>query len=217
MIGVSTRRCYVAWCGEASLSRARDKFRLDSAGQFFTAARCVSATDYLRPSPQSVWLVLCLWHPCGTMLDLGAGLDDAMPGLSHQARTVLAALVACGGRTGSVERFAHSAGLTSRYQLARLLRREGLPQVEELGAWIYTLVRLLDWETSRVSLCKSALCSGEDPGNGYRRVQHVCGLRWSEARAIGFDHVLVRFIQRCTRRDVALEQGPGQQSALGVA
>ncbi len=149
------------------------------------------------------------------MLDLTATLGDAMPGLSQQARTVLAALVACGGRTGSVERFAHNAGLTSRYQLARLLRREGLPQVEELGAWIYTLARLLDWETYRVSLCKSALCSGAEPGNGYRRIRHVCGVRWSEARAIGFDHMLVKFVQRCTRGDVALEQG--QQSALGVA
>jgi len=149
------------------------------------------------------------------MLDLTAALDDAMPGLSPQARTVLAALVARGGRTGPVDGFAHSAGLTSRHQLARLLRREGLPQVEELGAWVYTLARLVDWETSRVSLCKSALWSGADPGNGYRRIQHVCGVHWTEARAIGFDNVLVRFIQRCSRGDVALQQG--QQSALGVA
>ncbi len=151
------------------------------------------------------------------MLDLAAALDDAMPGLSPQARTILAALVACGGRTGSVERLAHSAGLTSRYQLARLLRREGLPQVEELCAWIYALARLVEWETSRVSLCESALRSGAEPGSGYRRVRHVCGVRWSEARAIGFDHMLVRFIQRCTRGGVAVQAGPEQESALGVA
>jgi len=86
-----------------------------------------------------------------------------------------------------------------------------------LGAWIYTLARLVDWETYGVSLCRSALWSEADPGNGYRRIQRVCGVHWSGARAIGFDNMLVRFIQRCSRGDVALRGGSGQESSLGVA
>jgi len=131
------------------------------------------------------------------MLDLCSAIACATPWLSTRGQRVLAAVVARQGRTGSVESFARDIGLTSRHQLARLLRQEGLPQLQELDAWIYTLARLADWETSRLSLCKRALSSSEDPANAYRRIQLLCGLRWSEARAIGFNHMLVRFAQRC--------------------
>lgn len=151
------------------------------------------------------------------MFDLAGALQEAVPWVSPQGRATLAALVACQGRTGSVEGFARSIGFTSRHQLARLLQRDGLPQVEELSVWIYALARLLDWETSRVSLCKEALWSEEDPGNRYRRVQQVCGVRWSEARAMGFDHMLVRFVHRCAWRDVAPERCLSQQAAGDAA
>ena len=110
---------------------------------------------------------------------------------------MLSALVGCEGRIGSAETFAAYAGFTSRHQLARFLQREALPPIDELSAWIYTLARLWDWERSHVSLCRRALWSGEDPGNCYRRIQHLCRVRWSEARTMGFDHVLVKFVQRC--------------------
>ena len=151
------------------------------------------------------------------MLDLHSIILEAMPWLSARSRQVLTALVTHQGHAGSADGFARRAGLSSRHQLARLLKRERLPQLEELGAWIYTLARLLDWETSRVSLCRSALCAGDDPGNAYRRIQHLCGLRWSEARAIGFDHMLVRFVQRCLGDRAAVGDRPGQRSVCGAA
>jgi len=143
------------------------------------------------------------------MLSLQTALQQAVPWLSPHGHAILGALVACEGQIGSADTFAHGAGFTSRHQLARLLRREGLPPIEELSAWIYTLARLLAWETSHVSLCKSALWSGDDPGDHYRRVQHLCGVRWSEARAMGFDQLLVRFVQRCGSRDLQVEQSAG--------
>ena len=140
------------------------------------------------------------------MLDLRTAVPQAVPWLSPLGHKILSTLIACDGKIGSVEVFAHNAGFTSRHQLARLLHREGLPPLEELGAWVYTLGRLLDWEASHVSLCKSALWSGDDPGTHYRRIQHLCGVRWSEARTVGFDHMLVRFVQRCGRRDRGIAQ-----------
>lgn len=143
------------------------------------------------------------------MLNLQTTLQQAVPWLSPGGRAILAALIACEGQTRPVETFARNAGFTSRHQLARILQREGLPPLEELGAWIYALGRLLDWEMSHVSLCRSVLWAGGDPGDHYRRVRHLCGVRWSEARAMGFDHLLVRFVQRCGSRDLQVEQSAG--------
>ena len=147
------------------------------------------------------------------MVDLRTALQEAMPGLSGRCWMVLSALVARGGVIGSAQDFARTLGFTSRHQLARLLHREGLPQLQELGAWVYTLARLLDWETTRQSLCKNALGAGEDPASLYRRVQHACGVRWSEARAIGFDHMLVRFVQRRSRNALPLGESVSKQTA----
>jgi hypothetical protein len=149
------------------------------------------------------------------MLDLCSALADATPWLSAKGRRVFTAVITRQGRTGSAENLARGVGLTSRHQLTRLLRQEGLPQLQELSAWVYTLARLLDWEVSRVSLCRGALGFGEDPGNAYRRIQHLCGIRWSEARAIGFDHMLIRFVERCSVEHA----GPArnEQSARDVA
>jgi len=147
------------------------------------------------------------------MLDLRPALRRALPWLSPQGHAILGALIACEGRIGTAERFAHSAGFRSCHQVARLLDREGLPPIKELSAWIYTLARLLAWEASRISLCRSALWLAEDPGNCYRRVQHLCGVRWSEARAMGFDHMLVRFVQRCGKRTLSLEGSVTKQTA----
>ena len=150
------------------------------------------------------WCAVCLLHPRNAQS--ATALQQAVPWLSPHGHDILGALVACEGRTRPVEAFAHNAGFTSRHQLARVLQRDGLPPLEELGAWIYVLERLWDWEMSHVSLCKSALWSGEDPGDHYRRVQRLCGVRWSEARAMGFNQVLVRFVQRCGSRDLQREQ-----------
>ena len=78
------------------------------------------------------------------------------------------------------------------------------------------LVRLLEWEESHVSLCMSALWSGKDPGNDYRRVQRICGVRWSEARTEGFGHMLVKFVQRCGERDMMLRGRVSQRRACGA-
>jgi len=81
--------------------------------------------------------------------------------------------------------------------LARALRREGLPPLEELAAWTRILYWLLEAERSDTSLFILAQQTGIDPAVAYRLVHRTTGLRWVEARRAGLAAVVRRFRDRC--------------------
>jgi hypothetical protein len=137
------------------------------------------------------------------MASLAMELHSALPHLSLPVRLILDALVLAGGRIHSADRFANSCGLRSRYQLAGLLRRDGLPQIEELTGWISVLLMLLQGETSALSLYRWALEHRQCPPTCYRVVKRVTGTTWCRVRAEGFQRLLERFVARCDQLQCA--------------
>jgi hypothetical protein len=133
-----------------------------------------------------------------------AVLDQALPWLSPLARAMLAQFALTPGRGEPCATLAQRAGCRDRHQLARLLKREGLPNAEELSAWLRVLSWLYECERTGRSLCQQALALGLDPASCYRTVTWVTGLKWSAVRARGFNVMLVRFLDRCrTTRTLA--------------
>ena len=86
------------------------------------------------------------------MEPLALQLGCAVPQLSARGHEILALLANSGARIQSADSVALRLGLHSRHQVARALRREGLPQIEELCAWIKVLHLLLEWEHTHRSL-----------------------------------------------------------------
>ena len=72
-------------------------------------------------------------------LPLASALLTRLPWLSAQGRAVINVLVCENGRVGSADLVAVRLGLGTRFQLARLLRREGLPPYEVLTGWASVL------------------------------------------------------------------------------
>jgi hypothetical protein len=120
-----------------------------------------------------------------------------MPQLSACGHEIVALLAASGGRIGSADSFARGLGLRSRHQLARALRREGLPQIEELCAWIKTLQWLLAWEHTHQSLFALALEAALRPPTCYRLVKRVTGKTWRQTCTDGFAITLLSLVNRC--------------------
>lgn len=106
-------------------------------------------------------------------------------------------LVAQKGYSGPAHQFALTVGMRSRFQLARVLEREGLPALEELAAWIRVLLWVAHWEASGTSLSRRALSEIRDPAVCYRTVERVTGVPWSKVRVRGFDWVLLTLVARC--------------------
>lgn len=144
-------------------------------------------------------------------------LDVGMPWISTVGRNVLMALVKRHGYPGPADSFAASVGIRNRYQLSRILQREGLPCLEELAGWIRLLTWVTSWETSGVPLSRSALSSLRDPSPMFRLVERLTGQTWTQVRSLGSQWVFLRLLERC-RRDVDLqdEAARGDQ-ASGVA
>src|SRR5206468_10105508 len=72
-------------------------------------------------------------------LALASLLQGALPWLSPEGRAVVNSLVCSNGRVGSAQALCQRIGLRNRFQLNRLLRREGLPAYEELSGWVCVL------------------------------------------------------------------------------
>ena len=131
------------------------------------------------------------------MQSVAAQLQLALPHLSVVGHTVLTALAGCRGRVASADALATLLGMANRYQLSRALRREGLPQLEELAGWVRTLTLLAEGQRTHQPLYRLALAAAENPPTCYRMIKRVTGRTWSQARADGFDLLLVRFVSRC--------------------
>lgn len=132
------------------------------------------------------------------LLRLTSVLQTALPHLSEHGRALLSALGCLNGHHPGSREFAAWLGFHDRYQLARALRREGLPPLEIIGGWARTLYWMTEAEASGKSLHALAECEQLDPAVAYRLVRRVTGRRWSEVRREGLAATLRRFRDRCT-------------------
>ncbi len=128
---------------------------------------------------------------------LASILHASLYWLSPQAKAVIDALAAAGGRRVSPTLLARRLGMPDRHHLGRLLQREGLPPFGQLAGWTRLLAWTLAWESTRTSLSRSALEALADPAVFYRTVKHLAGVRWREVRERGTPWVLAQLRDRC--------------------
>jgi DNA-binding beta-propeller fold protein YncE len=131
------------------------------------------------------------------LLRLTSVLQTALPHLSDHGRALLSALGCLNGHPPCSHKLAELLGFHDRYQLARSLRREGLPPLEVIGGWARTLYWMSEAETSGKSLRELAERERLDPAVAYRLVRRVTGRRWSEVRREGLAVTMLRFRERC--------------------
>src|SRR5258708_10149443 len=81
-------------------------------------------------------------------LQLTSLLQDTLPHLSYNGRALISALGCVNGRTPGSQELASWLGFHDRYQLARAMRREGVPPLETLGGGARPLYSLLASEPS---------------------------------------------------------------------
>lgn len=131
-------------------------------------------------------------------LALAALLQGALPWLSPNGRAVVNTLVSSNGRAGSAQALCQQLGLRSRFQLNRLLRREGLPAYEELSGWICVLYWMVqaDAGVGRGSLLALARQAPMETATSYRLVRRVTSHSWKDLRRVGTAVVLRWFQQR---------------------
>lgn len=131
---------------------------------------------------------------------LETALLQSLPWLSARGRAAINFLIYDHGRSSSAEALAARLGLSTRYQLARLLRREGLPTYETLTGWISTLYWRSEAEHSHATLVLLARRSHRALAASYRLVLRVTGRRWSELRRASLDELLRHFVAQCASR-----------------
>ena len=130
-------------------------------------------------------------------LPLASAMLTRLPWLSAQGRAVINVMVCENGRTGSADLVAARLGLRTRFQLARLLRREGLPPYELLTGWASVLYWVFEANRTGSTLLALARRAHVDPAMSYRLIRRLTGLRWSELRRVGTAEVLRRFLTLC--------------------
>jgi hypothetical protein len=133
-------------------------------------------------------------------------LQTALHWLSPQGHAVIRHLVISQGYPGPAHEIAIAVGLRNRFQLSRLLDREGLPSLENLAAWIRVMIWALEWETSKTSLSQTALGAIRDPAASYRTVERVTGFSWNRVRSLGSSWVLLALVERCRRSSPGLAE-----------
>jgi DNA-binding beta-propeller fold protein YncE len=130
------------------------------------------------------------------------------------------------GRVGSAHALCCNLGLRSRYQLHRLLRREGLPPYEELSGWVCVLYWMLraDAGVGRGALLPLARQTPIETATSYRLVRRVTGHSWTDLRRAGTAQVIRWFQQRVhpasSQRPIPprpLLRGPLETPPFGLA
>lgn len=132
-------------------------------------------------------------------LPLASVLLRSLPWLSARGRAAVNFLVSENGRVSSAQSLASRLGLRNRYQLARLLRSEGLPPYDVLTGWVSLLYWRLEAERTNATLVTLAHRSRVAPATSYRLVRRITGARWSDLRRVSTAEVLDRFIKECGR------------------
>jgi len=130
-------------------------------------------------------------------LQLTSLLHKTLPHLSVNGRALLSALGCVNGRPTSISELAQWLGFHDRYQLARALKREGLPPMETLGGWTRTLYWIIESQTSGATLRELARRDHLDPAVAYRLVRRITGRRWSQLRRAGLEGALLSFRDHC--------------------
>lgn len=122
---------------------------------------------------------------------------------------IVEAILLSEGPIGSAQDVARELGLRNRFELARLLKREGLPPLHRLAEWATVLSWVVAAERDGVSLCWIAFRSHRHPSACYRLVKEVTGWRWREVRARGSRWVQRQLVKECERgaRDSSLMSG----------
>jgi hypothetical protein len=121
----------------------------------------------------------------------------ALPLTSPESVRLVEALARSGGLVHDAQRFALDIHMGSRYRVARVLRRERLPQLEELGAWVRVLRWLIVWQSRSDSLSRMALDDGLETSVCCRTVRRLTGATWTEARERGPEWAMILLIERC--------------------
>lgn len=134
-------------------------------------------------------------------------LHSSLPHVSVRGRALLSALACVNGRPESTTELAHWLGFHDRYQLARALKREGLPPIETLGGWTRTLYWIIESQTTGATLRELALRENLDPAVAYKLVRRVTGRRWSEIRQEGLSGAVLSFRDHCCFRAVVRQNG----------
>ncbi len=137
------------------------------------------------------------------MNSLATLLQGTLHWVSPSGRAVLVALATCGGVYGTAQFLAARVGLRDRHRVARTLARDGLPPLEELAAWVRTLVWVMQSEQYGTPLYRMASQTHVDPATCYRIVWRLTGANWSEVRERGAAWVLQQLCGRCQIRDVS--------------
>ena len=132
-------------------------------------------------------------------LPLTSVLQTALPDLSQNGRALISVLGCLNGHPPKSQEFAEWLGFHDRYQLARALRREGLPSLEVIGGWARTLYWMSESEKTGKSLRELAEREHMDPAIAYRMVRRVTGRRWSEVRREGLAVTMLRFRDCCAK------------------
>jgi hypothetical protein len=114
---------------------------------------------------------------------------------------VVEAVLLSGGSIGTAQQVARNLGLPNRFQLARMLKREGLPPLHELAGWASVLAWVDRVERTGCSLCQLAFRARKDPAACYRTVRRVTGERWQVIKVQGLAGVSERFVASCRRRN----------------
>jgi hypothetical protein len=121
------------------------------------------------------------------------------PEMTPLARAVVEAVFLSEGAIGSAQEVARHLGLTSRFQLARLLKHEGLPPLHRLAEWATLESWVIAAERDGVSLCHIAFHAKRHPSACYRLVKELTGLGWEEVRVLGSAWVQNEFSNRLRR------------------
>jgi hypothetical protein len=117
------------------------------------------------------------------------------PRMTVYPRAIVEAILLSEGSIGSAKLVANLLGFRSRFQLARLLKREGLPPLHRLAAWTTILSWVRAAECEGICLFRLAFRSHRHPAACYRLVREVTGLSWMEVRGRGsqwVEHMLVK-------------------------
>ena len=133
-------------------------------------------------------------------LRLTSILQATLPKLSATSWAVVSALACRNGRALPPNQVAQWVGLNTRFQLARALRRDGLPPLERLADWTRVVHWVLETESTGASLRRMARRERLDPAVAYRLVRRATGLRWSDVRRAGLAAALQRLRDLCTPR-----------------
>jgi hypothetical protein len=133
-----------------------------------------------------------------------AAIHAARPGLSPLVRAVVEAIHLTGGPIGSANAVARHLGVASRFKLARLLKREGLPPLHRIAGWATVISWVLEAETTGASLCRMAFHSDRHPAACYRLVKEVTGSTWEAVRARGSEWAERAFLREMGVADPVL-------------